>query len=97
MDMLYGVCAVLITLSVVAVAVQAVLTLRQLRETAEQAKYTAKAVELAALNANDRIESTKNLFDTINTVTHTLRSGWFKGAQMGLNLLSMFRGGVGHK
>ena len=89
MEILYGVCAVLVTLSIVAVAVQAVLTLRQLRETAEQAKYTAKAVELAALNANDRIESTKNLFETVNTVTKTVQSGWFKGAQL---FLSMFRG-----
>ncbi|HOX23456.1 MAG TPA: hypothetical protein PLL10_08335 [Elusimicrobiales bacterium] len=97
MDVLYGICAVVVTISFAALAVQAIFTLRQLRETAEQVKYTAKAVELAALNTNDRIEATKNLFDTINHITQALRSGWFKGAQLGLNLLSMFRRGPENK
>jgi len=93
METLYGICAVLLTLAVVIVAVQAVLTLRQLRETAEQVKYTAKAIELSALNINDRVESTKKLFDTVDDVSKAVRTGWFKGAQLAWNLVSAFRGG----
>ncbi|NLO90431.1 MAG: hypothetical protein GX410_00380 [Elusimicrobia bacterium] len=93
METLYGVCAVLLTLAVVAVAVQAIITLRQLRETAEQVKYTAKAIELSALNVNDRVESTKKLFDTVNDVSNAVRTGWFKGAQLAFSIISAFKGG----
>jgi len=80
------VCVGIMTVSVVAIAVYLIQTLIQI-------KHTARAIEYAALNINDRVESTRGLFSMINDVTNTVRSFWFKAAQVGITLFSSVRGG----
>jgi|GEM_PF-1138222 len=85
MDIFYAICVGIITAAIATVAVFAVKTLVQVRQ-------TAKAVEYLAINANDRIEATRGIFDAVDHVTGFLRSGWFKAFQIGAHL---FSGGLG--
>ena len=84
MTTFYVLCAGIITASVVVVAVYAVGTLAQIRA-------TARAVEYLAINANEKIEATRGLFEAVNLVSNSVRSIWFKVAQMGFNFLTGFK------
>ena len=68
------VCVVIATLAFVALVVQAVLTLRQVR-------HTARAVEYLALNADGKLTALDPVIDGVKTVTGAISSGWFKIAQ----------------
>jgi len=68
------VCVVLVTVAFVALAVQAIITLRQIR-------YTAKAVEYLALNADGKLTALDPMMDAAQTVASAVSSGWFKIAQ----------------
>ena len=74
MDTIYAVCVIIGTLAFVALAVQAVLTLQQVR-------HTAKAVEYLALNADGKLTALDPLIGTIKSVSGAVSSGWFKVAQ----------------
>lgn len=84
MEIFYAACAGLITVAVVVAAIYVVLTLMQIRD-------TARAIEYLAINANDRIESTRALFNAVDAVTGTLRSGWVRIFQLGMSLVSGMR------
>jgi len=59
----------------VALAVQAILTLAQVRN-------TAKAVEYLALNADGKLTALDPVVNAIRTVSSGVSSGWLKIAQM---------------
>ena len=68
------VCVVLVTVAFVALAVQAIITLRQIR-------YTAKAVEYLALNADGKLTALDPVVDAAQAVASGISSGWFRAAQ----------------
>ncbi|HNW45624.1 MAG TPA: hypothetical protein PKI19_14075 [Elusimicrobiales bacterium] len=68
------VCIVTATLAFVALAIQAVLTLQQVR-------HTARAVEFLALNADGKLTALDPVVETVKSVSGALSSGWFKIAQ----------------
>lgn len=78
MDTIFTVCAVAATLAFVALAVQAILTLRQVR-------HTAKAVEYLALNADGKLTALDPLVNAAQTLAGGISSGWFRAAQMVYN------------
>ncbi|MDO8803581.1 MAG: hypothetical protein Q7R35_04050 [Elusimicrobiota bacterium] len=69
------VCAVVATLAFVALAIQAVLTLQQVR-------HTAKAVEYLALNADGKLTALDPVIGAVKSFSGAVSSGWFKIAQM---------------
>lgn len=71
MDTILIVCAVAVTLAFVALAVQAVLTLQQIR-------HTARAVEYLALNADGKLTALDPVIDGVRNVSSAVSSGWFK-------------------
>lgn len=75
------VCAGLTTISLIVVAIQSVITLAQVR-------HTARAVELLALNANEKVDSINGFIDTMRSISDGVRSGWFKGLQFAAGLFS---------
>ena len=68
------VCAVTVTLAFVALAVQAIITLQQVR-------HTAKAVEYLALNADGKLTALDPMVSAAQTVASAVSSGWFRVAQ----------------
>lgn len=71
---IFVVCAVTVTLVFVALAVQAILTLRQVR-------HTAKAVEYLALNADGKLTALDPVVSAAQTVASGISSGWFRVAR----------------
>ena len=74
METILIVCAVIVTLSFVALVTQAVLTLQQVR-------HTAKAVEYLALNADGKLTALDPVIGAVKNVSSAVSSGWFKLAQ----------------
>ena len=74
MNTILIVCAVTATLAFVALAIQAILTLQQLR-------HTARAVEFLALNADGKLTALDPVVETVKSVSGALTSGWFRMAQ----------------
>ena len=68
------VCAVVATLAFLALAIQAIITLQQIR-------HTAKAVEYLALNADGKLTAMDPVVDAVQTVANGISSGWFRMAQ----------------
>jgi uncharacterized protein YoxC len=68
------ICAVTATLVFVALAAQAILTLRQIRN-------TAKAVEYLALNADGKLTALDPVVSAVQTVADSVSSGWFRAAR----------------
>ena len=81
MEIFYAVCAGIITVAAVIVTIYLVATLAQVKE-------TARAVEYFVLNANDRVESMRGMFDMINAVSNSVRSGWMRAFQVAFELFS---------
>ena len=71
---IFVVCAVTVTLAFVALAVQAILTLRQVR-------HTAKAVEYLALNADGKLTALDPMVNVAQAVASGISSGWFRAAR----------------
>ena len=84
MEIFYAVCAGVITASVVVATVFFVKTLVQIR-------MTARAVEYFVINANDKIEATKELFEVVNTVSNLIHSLWFKAVKLGWGFMSNYK------
>lgn len=81
MDVILVTCAIIVTLAFVALVVQAVLTLQQLR-------HTAKAVEYLALNADGKLTAMDPVIGAVKTVSNAVTAGWFKAAQTIYGLFS---------
>ena len=81
METIFIVCAVVVTLAFVALVIQAVMTLQQVR-------HTAKAVEFLALNADGKLTELDPVFGAVRTVTGAVSSGWFKLAQVFYGMLA---------
>ncbi|MBI4352125.1 MAG: hypothetical protein HY550_11875 [Elusimicrobia bacterium] len=81
METILIVCAVVVTLAFVALAVQAVLTLQQVR-------HTAKAVEYLALNADGKLTALDPVIGAVKSVSGAVSSGWFRIAQAVYGLFS---------
>lgn len=81
MDTILIVCAVIATLAFVALVIQAVLTLQQVRN-------TARAVEFLALNADGKLTALDPVMETVKSVSGALTSGWFKMAKAAYGLFS---------
>ena len=81
MDTILIVCAVTVTLAFVALAIQAVLTLQQVR-------HTARAVDFLALNADEKLTSLDPVVETVKSVSGAISSGWFKMAKAAYGLFS---------
>lgn len=81
METILTVCAVIVTLAFVGLVVQAVLTLQQLR-------HTAQAVEYLALNADGKLTALDPLIGAVKSVSGAVSSGWFKIAQTVYGLFS---------
>jgi len=75
MTTIFAVCAVAVTLAFTALAVQAIVTLRQIR-------HTAKAVEYLALNADGKLTALDPVVEAVQSLAGGLSSGWFKAARM---------------
>ena len=75
MTTILTVCAVSATLAFVALAAQAICTLRQIR-------HTARAVEYLALNADGKLTALDPIVRAIQTVAGGISSGWFRAAQI---------------
>ena len=75
MTTLFAVCAVTVTVAFVALAVQAIFTLRQVR-------HTAKAAEYLALNADGKLTALDPVVNAAQTLAGGISSGWFRVAQM---------------
>lgn len=81
METILIVCAVIVTLAFVALVIQAVLTLQQVR-------HTAKAVEFLALNADGKLTALDPVIGAVKSVSGAVSSGWFKLAQMFYGMLA---------
>ena len=75
------VCAVVATLAFTALAVQAVMTLRQVRN-------TAKAVEYLALNADGKLTAMDPVVNGIQVLAEGVSSSWFHAARVIYGLLA---------
>jgi len=75
------VCAILATVAFVALTVQAILTLQQIR-------HTAKAVEYLALNADGKLTALDPVVNAAQTVASGISSGWFHIARTIYGLFS---------
>ncbi|MFA5160747.1 MAG: hypothetical protein WC421_00720 [Elusimicrobiales bacterium] len=81
MGLFLAVCAGVITISVAYAAWHFVETMKQLRA-------TAQAVEYLAINANDKVEATRGLFNAVSAISNTVQSFWFKAAQCAAAVVS---------
>ena len=81
METILVTCAVIVTLAFVALVVQAMLTLQQVR-------HTAKAMEYLALNADAKLTALDPLVNGLKSVSNAISSGWFKAAQTVYGLFS---------
>ena len=68
------VCAVVVTLAFTALAAQAIVTMRQIRN-------TARAVEYLALNADGKLAALDPVVDAVQTVAEGVSAGWFHAAR----------------
>ncbi len=68
------VCVLVFTLAFVALAIQAIMTLIQIR-------HTARAMEYLALNADGKLSSLDPVISAMKTVSNSMSSGWFRIAQ----------------
>ncbi|MEK7722286.1 MAG: hypothetical protein AAB359_07850 [Elusimicrobiota bacterium] len=75
------VCAIIVTLAFVALVVQAVLTLQQVR-------HTARAVEYLALNADGKLTALDPVIGAVKSVSGAVSNGWFKIARTVYGLFS---------
>jgi uncharacterized protein YoxC len=75
METILVVCAVIVTIAFVALVVQAMLTLQQVR-------HTAKAVEYLALNADGKLTALDPVISGVRSVSNAVSSGWFKAAEL---------------
>ena len=75
METILLICAIIVTLAFVALVVQAVLTLQQVR-------HTAKAVEYLALNADGKLTALDPIITGVKSVSNAVSSGWFKAAEL---------------
>lgn len=75
METILVICAVIVTLAFVALVVQAILTLQQVR-------HTAKAVEYLALNADGKLTALDPIITGVRSVSNAVSSGWFKAAEL---------------
>lgn len=74
MDVIILTCVIIVTLAFVALVVQAILTLQQVR-------YTAKAVEYLALNADGKLTAMDPVIGAVKDVSNAFTNGWFKIAR----------------
>jgi uncharacterized protein YoxC len=81
MEIIFVSCAIIVTLAFVALVVQAILTLQQVR-------HTAQAVEYLALNADGKLTAMDPVIGAIKTVSNAVTNGWFKAAQTIYGLFS---------
>lgn len=81
METILIVCAIVVTAAFVALVVQAVLTLQQVR-------HTAKAVEFLALNADGKLTALDPVIGAVQSVSSAVSSGWFKLAQVFYGMLA---------
>jgi uncharacterized protein YoxC len=81
METILVACAVVATLAFVALVLQAVLTLQQVR-------HTARAVEYLALNADGKLTALDPVIGAVKSVSGAVSSGWFKLAQSVYGLFS---------
>lgn len=81
MNTLLMVCMVIVTVAFVALVVQAILTLRQVR-------HTAQAAEYLALNADGKLTALDPVIDGIKSVSSAVSSGWFRLAQIAYKLFT---------
>lgn len=79
------VCAVIVTLAFVALVIQAILTLAQVR-------HTAQAVEFLALNADGKLTALDPLINGIKTVSNGISAGWFGAARAVYGFFSRKKG-----
>lgn len=81
METILIVCAIVVTIAFVALVVQAVLTLQQVR-------HTAKAVEFLALNADGKLTALDPVIGAVKSVSGAVSSGWFRLAQVFYGMLA---------
>lgn len=74
-------CAVVVTVALVFLALEAIDALRQI-------KKTALEIEKLAINANERLLDVQPAFKVVNSVTNTVVSGWEKLIEM---MVSIFK------
>jgi len=71
MNIVITTCIIIITVTFVLLALQMIDTLKQIKNTAFQ-------VQKLAGNANDRLNDIQPVFQTVNSVTDAVTSGWAK-------------------
>ncbi len=81
METILTVCAIVVTIAFVALVVQAILTLQQVR-------HTARAVEYLALNADGKLTAMDPMINAVKNVSSAVSNGWFKIAQTVYGLFS---------
>jgi uncharacterized protein YoxC len=81
METILTVCAIIVTLAFVALVVQAVLTLQQVR-------HTARAVEYLALNADGKLTALDPVIGAVKGVSSAVSNGWFRVAKAVYGLFS---------
>lgn len=81
METILTVCAIIVTIAFVALVVQAILTLQQVR-------HTARAVEYLALNADGKLTAMDPMINAVKNVSSAVSNGWFKIAQTVYGLFS---------
>jgi len=81
METILTVCAIIVTLAFVALVAQAVLTLQQIR-------HTAQAMEYLALNADGKLTALDPIINGVKSVSSAISNGWFKAAQTVYGLFS---------
>ena len=81
MSTILVVCVVIVTVAFVALVVQAVLTLAQVR-------HTARAVEFVALNADSKLTALDPIVSGIKSVSNGISAGWFSIARTFYGLFS---------
>ena len=81
METILTVCAIIVTIAFVALVVQAILTLQQVR-------HTARAVEYLALNADGKLTAMDPVIGAVKNVSSAVSNGWFKIAQTVYGLFS---------
>ncbi|MBO4556110.1 MAG: hypothetical protein J5706_05060 [Elusimicrobiales bacterium] len=84
MQIVLSVCAVLITLAIIALIVQLIITLRQFTN-------TGKAIEYLALNADSKLEALDPVVTSVKSVSGMVNSVWFKGAAAFYAIVSKFK------
>ena len=75
------VCAVVATLAFTALAIQAIMTLRQVRN-------TAKALEYLSLNADGKLTALDPVVNGVQVLAEGVSSGWFRAARIIYGLLT---------